>query len=168
MTPLPMGQWDVGPMIPGVCALTGFVIIPVTLVTLFLSARRKTRSVLTIAFAIVTSLLLVAWIAAAIDLRHEPSIDDVGAVAAVENLPEVQQFEAQRAGDPSLTRDASVINDSPDSPSVEVTVGDFDQTGRPKLVWHVFVVNTVTGEIQVLGPEKKWESLQAWRAASLR
>lgn len=124
MTPLPMGQWDVGPMMPGACALTGFVIVPAALVALFLSARRKTRSVVTI--------------------------------------------EAQRVDDPSLTRDARIISDSPDSPGLEITVADFDQSGRPKRVWHVFMVSTVTGEIQVLGPDKKWEPLQAWRAASLR
>jgi hypothetical protein len=111
---MPMGQWDVGPMMPGACALTGFVIV------------------------------------------------------AVENLPEGQQFEAQRAGNPSLTRDARIISDSPDSHGLEIAVADLDQTGRPKAVWHVFMVNTVTGEMQVLGPDNKWESLQAWRAAARR
>ena len=163
-----LAQMDVGPMVPGAYALVGLVVIPAALVALTLAIRRQTRSVLTIALAAVASLLLIAWVAGLIDLQYEPSFDDVRSVSVIEGLPEVKAYESEPSGDPALTREAKILDDPTDLPGCEITIGVFDRAGHTKAVWHVFTVNAVSGEVQVLGPNRKWESLQAWRAASAR
>lgn len=161
---VPMGQMDVGPMMPGVCTIAGFVIIPLTFFTWWLLISSKPRSVYLILPAVISSIVFIVWLAALIDLHYEPSIDDVGAVSAVENIPEVQQFIKMGPNNWPPSREARVIGDSRNWQEWEVTVADFDQKGVPTAVWNVFGVNAVTGEIRVLANATKneWVSLETW------
>jgi hypothetical protein len=166
MTAIPMGQMDVGPMMPGICALTGFVVIPLTFLTWWLLIRRKRRTALVINFTVIFSIAFILWLAGLIDLHYEPSIDDVGAVSAVENIPEVRQFLKKGENSWPPSREALVLTESQDRHEWEVTVGEFDQKGVPTSVWNVFEVSAFTGEVRVLkNPTKhEWLSLEAWRA----
>jgi len=165
MLTLPISQMDIGPMVPGICALTGFVIIPVTLVACALSLRRKTRTAPTIGFTVCATPLFIVWLAGLVDLHYEP-IDDITAESAVTDLPEVKMFLAGKPGPLSAFRDAEALGGPSNESAYDVTAADFDHKGQPYLVWHVFRVSAMTREIQVLGPDKNWESLQAWRATS--
>jgi hypothetical protein len=130
---LPIAQMDPARIMPSVYTLTGLVIIPGTLLAFYLVARRKTRSALTVAFTVIASLVLVVWVAALVNLQSEPSIDDAGAWTAVQNLPEVKQFETRKDVAASMTRDARVAIGPQGSPGWEVTVGDFDQMENAKI-----------------------------------
>ena len=158
-----LAQMDVGPMMPGLCTAIGCVIIPASVLTWWLCIRRKSRTTMMIIFAISTSLFLIFWLVALVDLRHEPSIDDTGAVMAVWKLAEVQQFVKEGPSGFPPSRAAEISGGAGGTMmghewNWNVTVAEFDQNRHPKAVWNTFHVNAVTGAIHVF-VKNQWISL---------
>jgi hypothetical protein len=158
-----LAQMDIGPMLPSACAVTGFIIIPATMISWFLLLRHGRRvSYFTIFLIALGTPALVVWIVMALSLRNEPSIDDSGAVSKVEQLPEVQNF----LQIDNVKHTADVIKNNNDASS-DWLVAVVDYNTKPPVTWNQFKVNAVTGNIRVLADPKGhlWIPIDEWRKA---
>ncbi len=152
-----LGQMDVGPMIPGLCELAGFIIIPTTLLAWYWLIRRRRRresvghAALVFAVA-VTSGLCVLWLIGGIDeWLFEPKIDDTGAMFLVENLPEVRQYIDARHvnGPPREVRLDDTLHPTLPRYTLQFVVGELDEKhGAMRSIWRHFRVSLVNSDVE--------------------
>jgi hypothetical protein len=151
-----IAQMDVGPALPGLCAITGLILFPATILA-WGTLRGRRRSV-GIFIPVLLTVLAAVWCAAAIDeYFFEPKIDDTLAGDVVEDLPEVRQYLQAHPDGKSLMADLD--HQPPNMPPYTV---QFD-VGDPNHPWHKFRVELVHSGVSVFDSANGWMPIEQWR-----
>ena len=158
--PYLFAQVDIGPLVPGICALMGLIIFGSLVEAIFWSKRGSNTTVArSIIFLI--SLVCVAWVCFAIDETwYQPKIGDSDAMFLVEQLPEVQRYSSgswYQFG--FASKSLSYPIQSPDIPQYAVEFG-YGPKINPDLR---FGVNLIDSKITAFDKRRGWLPIEEWR-----
>ena len=170
--PLLVAQGTPDELMPGICAVVGFVVIPGTLIVWATIIRRHRRSIpernvgLWIA-GLAAALVCLLWAAAAIDVPFELRRVLTGrAKECVQYEPAVARF--IQGGS---RRGLEVLDRSHPPDLYVIAVGDCDAKGHVTRIWNTFAVDAkddsvgTSYHVSVLVDPKsaKWVPLEQWQ-----